>query len=400
MKLEDYIEISSRCSQCNFCQASCPVYRVKGTENWLARNRLNLIREVLIDKTMEDTPRFREILDTCLLCTGCTQNCSSMVPVDEIIISAKSRLTESKTGISSVKKKLISGVIKNSSIINFMGRAGAVAQKLGLISDNIPKLSSKPFSSRLSGTLKPKGEVQGRVAYYTGCGTNFIYPETGEAVADILLGLNNEVIIPEGLTCCGVPLLSEGDIEGAAETFRKNIEILAAIECDKIIMDCTSCMMMFIKIGIKLFDADDPVTENVKSVNEKIENALNYIHRTGGDKFKKQSVSSFTYHVPCHLNKSLGETCITAEMLSDITGAEYREMDEPELCCGAGGTYYMKDIELSESLLKLKVTDIKKTGAPFVVTECPMCKFYIRKGIPDIEVLHPVEYIQRNIKTQ
>jgi glycolate oxidase iron-sulfur subunit len=393
MKLEDYKDISARCSECNFCQAVCPVFISKGSENWLARNRLNLIREVLIEKTMEPSPRFTEILETCLLCTGCTQSCSSMVPVDEIIIAARSRMAEYAGGVSSMKKKLFSGVMKNSSAINLMVKAGAVAQKFGMAPGNLPQMSSKPFFSRRSGTLKPDGIAEARVAYYVGCGTNFFYPETGEAATDILLKMNTEVIIPEGLTCCGIPLLSEGDIEGAAEVFKKNIEILASIECDKILMECTSCIMMFMKKGPKLFAADDPVMEKVKAVNAKIENALTYIYQKKNPGINKKAPGNFTCHVPCHLNKS-EKGAGTAEILRTLTGAEYRELDEPESCCGAGGAYYMKDKELSETIREIKLKDIRKREVSIVVTECPMCRYYISKGVPEMEVMHPLEFIK------
>lgn len=396
MKLEDYTEISARCSQCNFCQAACPVFMTKGNENWLARNRLNLIRKVLMDKTMEPTPRFREILDTCLLCTGCTQNCSSMVPVDEIIIAARSRVSGSESGVSSLKKKLLSGVMKSGSVMNLMVKAGSVAQKFGIAPDNLPPISSKPFSSRRKGTLKPEGNAEQRVAYYAGCGTNFFYPETGEALTDILLKLKTEVVIPEGITCCGVPLLSEGDIEGAAELFRKNIEILAAIECDKIIMDCTSCIMMFMKKGAKLFAKDDPVMEKVTQVSAKIENALTYVIRNNNLNSKKINDGNFSWHIPCHLNKS-DRDYNAAEIVASITGAEYRELESPELCCGAGGAYYMKDKSLSEKIREKKINTIKQTEASTVITECPMCRYYISRGVPEIEVLHPLDYIRRSI---
>jgi len=396
MKLEDYKEISARCSQCNFCQAACPVFRAKGTENWLARNRLNLIREVLIDKTMEPTPRFTEILDTCLLCTSCTQSCSSMVPVDEIIIAARHRMADSADGAASIKKKLFSGVMKSSSAMNLMIKAGSVAQKFGIAPGNLPQMALKPFFSRRSGTLSPEGKSESRVAYYAGCGTNFFYPETGEATTDILLKMKTEVVIPEGLTCCGVPLLSEGDIEGAAEVFRKNIDILASIECDKIIMECTSCIMMFMKKGPKLFAADDPVMEKVNAVNAKIENALTYIYKKTDPATRSSSTGSFTYHIPCHLNKA-GKDTDTAEILSSITGAEYRELEEPESCCGAGGAYYMKDSRLSESIRKIKLDDIRRRKVPTLVTECPMCRYYISKGVPEMNVVHPVEFLKTSI---
>ena len=73
MKFEDYQEFIEKCSYCNLCQATCPVYLEDLQESHLARGRLNLIRAVLCEKTLPVSRRFKEILGRCLLCTNCTQ---------------------------------------------------------------------------------------------------------------------------------------------------------------------------------------------------------------------------------------------------------------------------------------------------------------------------------------
>ncbi len=153
---------------------------------------------------------------------------------------------------------------------------------------------------------------------------------------------------------------------------------------------------MFQKKGPKLFAADDPVMEKVNAINAKIENALTYIYKKTDPATRRSSAESFTYHIPCHLNKA-GKDTDTAEILSSITGAEYREREEPESCCGAGGAYYMKDSELSESIRKIKIDDIRRREVPTLVTECPMCRYYISKGVPEINVIHPVEFLKTSI---
>jgi Fe-S oxidoreductase len=62
LKLENYEAIINKCSHCGYCQATCPVYLEDMLESHVARNRLNLINQVLILKTMPSTPRFRETL--------------------------------------------------------------------------------------------------------------------------------------------------------------------------------------------------------------------------------------------------------------------------------------------------------------------------------------------------
>ena len=55
LKLENYEAIINKCSHCGYCQATCPVYLEDMLESHVARNRLNLINQVLILKTMPST---------------------------------------------------------------------------------------------------------------------------------------------------------------------------------------------------------------------------------------------------------------------------------------------------------------------------------------------------------
>ena len=397
MRLEDYSETIKKCSQCNFCQASCPVYKAQGSENWLARHRLNLIREVMFDKTMPETDRFREIIDKCMLCTSCTQYCSSGVPAHEIIIAVRQKLIENEKGLSSMKRGIMTKVLKEKGTRNIMIRAGSLAQKFGMGSD-VPKFVSKPFEDRMSGTVKAAGEKKGTVAYYYGCGTNLIYPETGEALVKLMTANGYDVVIPENITCCGVPVISEGDIEEAAGMMRGNIEALSAIECDNVVMECSSCILMFMKKSAKLFAKDDPIQEKITALNGKIKGAMSFLNEVITGKKSDGTQAAFTYHVPCHKEKFSNAEFDVVELVSKATGAEYREMENPELCCGAGGSYYMKNGTVGRKIRSSKMAEIKSSGAGVVLTECPMCRFYIKNGMPEMNVQHPLEYILANVK--
>lgn len=392
MILEDYAEVIKKCSQCNFCQAACPVYKSEGSENCLARHRLNLIREVMFDKTMANTARFREIIDKCMLCTSCSQYCSSGVPVDEIIISVREKLIENEKGFSSLKRGVLAKVLKEKGARDIMIKAGTFAQKFG-IGGNVPKFASKPFEERMNGTVKAEGEQRGTVAYYYGCGTNLMYPETGEALVKLLAVNGYDVVIPDNITCCGVPVIAEGDISEAAEMMRRNIEALSSIECDAVLMECSSCMMMFMKKSGKLFPKDDPIHEKIASLNGKIRGAMSFLNSIDAAVSAKAEGASFTYHVPCHKEKFSTAEFDVVGLVTKTTGSEYKAMDNPESCCGAGGAYYIKNGEISKNIRSPKMEEIKDSGAGVILTECPMCRFYIKNGMPDMDVQHPLEYI-------
>ena len=395
MKLENYTDVINKCSQCNFCQAVCPIYSAQESENWLTRHRLNLVNEVLINKTMADSDRFKDIVDKCLLCTSCTQYCSSKVPADEIFISARGKLIEGDKGISSIKRGVMTKMFKEKGARNIMLKAGSFAQKFGIGSD-MPKFVSKPFEDRVKDLIPAEGTKKGTVTYYYGCGTNLMYPEAGEAFVNILSSKGYDVIVPKDISCCGIPVIAEGEIADATEMMRNNIEVLSKLECDKVVMECSSCMMMFMKKSPKLFAADDPIQEKITALNSKIVGGVNFLNTIFTEKSEK-SMPSFTYHIPCHKDKFSPDKLDVVDLVSKITKAEYKPLENPELCCGAGGAYYMKNSDISKKIRAPKIEEIKNAHVEVVLTECPVCKFYIKNGAPDIDVLHPIEYIYKSI---
>ena len=394
MKLADYSEIMARCSQCGFCLAFCPSFIAERTESFVARHRINLIRDVLLEKTLPDTARFREIIDKCLLCTNCSRNCFSLVPVDEIVISARNELNRNGKGLDAIKHGFMSKLLREKGLRNMAGLAGSIAGKIGLAPKNMPQISSNPFDSRFKGTIQAEGEKLGRVAYFAGCGSNFLFPEVGAAVVRTLTAKGIETVIPGTLTCCGVPLISEGDIEGAAEMMRRNIEELASIDAEAVVMDCSSCRMMFMKKAPKLFAKDDPIQEKIASINARLREPSVFLREKGISCTGKGEGKNFTLHIPCHSDRTVEKDLLN--LLQSVSG-NYIAMENPESCCGAGGTFYMNNPEMSENLRKSKIDDILRTGADIVLTECPMCRFYIKLGLPEKEVMHPFEFISRSL---
>ena len=84
LSLELYEDMMAKCSYCQFCQATCPVYLEDHLETHLARARVELIRAALLEGSMPVTERLREVVSRCLLCGNCVQTCPAVIPVDEI----------------------------------------------------------------------------------------------------------------------------------------------------------------------------------------------------------------------------------------------------------------------------------------------------------------------------
>jgi glycolate oxidase iron-sulfur subunit len=396
MKITDYRELIEKCSYCAFCQETCPVFLEDLIETHLARARVNLINEVLLKNTMPVTSRFREIIDRCLLCTNCTQTCPSGVPVDEIIAAARFELDRQKRA-GSIKKRILRTLLMKRGLTGFLSKAGSLAQRagklVGLKVKELPPLAEQPLDQKYTGIIPAEGNTRARVAYFIGCATNYLYPDTGEAAIQVLTRNGFEVVIPQGQVCCGIPVMAEGDETTVREMIRHNVSLFDGIDVEAIITDCTSCAMMLRTKMPKLID--DSLRERAQTVAEKVWEVTDFLVDRGLVDESAALQVQCTYHVPCH--RGWKETVADAPrtLLSRIPGVTLVEMENPEACCGAGGTFFTEYRDLSRSICSRKIQDIKNTGTGTVITQCPACRFYLSLHLDDYRVIHPVSLLAR-----
>ena len=146
-----------------------------------------------------------------------------------------------------------------------------------------------------------------------------------------------------------------------------------------------------------MLPVDDPLQEKIKVVSGKICEVTDYLDRVGLAKKPGRIDKAFTYHVPCHRNwtRTVGDA--PRKVLTQIPGTELREMDKPDRCCGAGGTFYMGHGEIAQGIRDRRIGQIVETGADTVVTQCPTCRFYIEQGLEgkNVSVVHPMVMLAR-----
>lgn len=397
--LDSYQKQVTKCSHCALCESVCPVYLDDMLETHVARARVDLINETLYKKTMPVTPRVREIINRCLVCTSCTQSCGSAVPVHEIIIAARAALHDSeKRSLFQTLQGVFTKIMMESR--GFKGLPAfmlAVAQALHLAPEGFPKISLRSFDSLYpAGSYPPAGARRARVAYYTGCAINTMDVETGVSVMKVLQHNGVAVVLPEKLTCCGIPALGEGDIKTTQKMVRNNISILAELDVDAIVVDCTSCGMMLRIEAAKLLSADDPLQAKAVALSAKVFEVSDYLNTLGLAVKPGKLEERYTYHVPCHRGWTPTLGGAPLQLLDQIPGLEYHAMEEPEKCCGAGGAFFVNYSDLSRGIRKKKLDDIGNTGADVVISQCPGCRSYISAGMSENrKTIHPITLLRR-----
>ncbi len=394
LHLNAYKDLMDRCSHCELCQATCPVFLEDLLETHAARARVQLIQASLLEGSLALTERVRDIVNRCLLCTNCTQTCPGGVPIDEIVVSARHQLfggTRQGRG----KRYMTRKFMKRRGFGWVLRKSTALAKSMGLAPKDLATPASRPFGSLYRGRIMARGKIRGRVAYYVGCATNTLYPDTGADTVRVLAHNGIEPIIPEGLVCCGMPALAEGDLETTQEMLRTNIKILARQDVDAIVTDCTSCGMMFKVKASRLFPENDPLRPDIERIAGKLWEVTDYLNHVGLSVDPPPLPEEYTYHVPCHRGWTPTINDAPRSLLALVPGARLTELEEPEKCCGAGGLFFMEFKELSQDIRSHKLQDIRRTGVKTVLTQCPVCRSYIGAQLKEQTVMHPVSLLAR-----
>lgn len=394
IKLEEYADSLDKCSYCGYCQETCPVFQAELFEPFTARSRINLIESVCLQKSWPLNSDVLRIIDHCMLCTNCTRICSSQIPIDEIVMAARSEINQGW----SIKKSIMDKLLTSRNLTSYLLRIAKMAQRVGISPQDVPDLPSKTFTQHHTGVFSPNGPTRAKVAYFVGCGTNFLYPDTGESVISVLNQNGIEVIIPEGQVCCGIPVLAEGDLAAAAKMIERNLDIFSRLEVDAIVTDCTSCGMMFKSKAVKLFPDESKWKSHALQLADKIYEVTDFLAGLGLEKAPGSLAQNYTYHKPCHhaWSKTVGDAPI--RLLAAIPKAKFIDTEVQANCCGAAGTFFIKHRRLSEKIRAKRVASIEKMDVSTVVTQCPVCRFYLASQLKNQKVVHPIGFLAQAYK--
>ncbi len=392
--LGKYLEQIDKCSHCEFCQATCPSFREELVETLLARSRLLLIKACLIDRELTPSPRFRDIVDGCLMCGRCVEACPARIPVDEVVAAARGELNKGKF-CHELRRRALTRFMANRGPDRMIAFAFAIAEKMGLWPPGIPQPVSAPVTGKLSGVVKSRGQERGRVVYYIGCAANSLDPVTARDVVQVFTENGIEVMVPPDLVCCGLPALAEGDLEEARGAVVRNLEILGGLDAEAIITDCSSCGMMLKVKSLSLIPAGHPLRATAEAVSGKVWEATEYLNGVGLSRKPGGLEVVYTYHEPCHRSFSPTMKDAPRALLASLPGSRFSELADPGQCCGAGGTFFLEHRDLSGRIRAKKLEDIKSTGAEVVISQCPACRAYLAAALPGKELLHPLSLLAR-----
>ncbi|NDG48488.1 MAG: (Fe-S)-binding protein [Rhodospirillales bacterium] len=202
-----------------------------------------------------------------------------------------------------------------------------------------------------------------RVALFVTCLVDTWRPSVGFAAIKLLEDAGCTVEVPMAQTCCGQPAYNSGDRANAQAIARQVIGAFRGF--DYVVAPSGSCAGMISHHYPALFEETDPTAlGEARELAGRTHELTAFLHDVLGVKSIAGRLSAtVAYHDSCAGLRELGVRAQPRALLSGIDGLTVKELAEPDVCCGFGGTFCVKYPEISTRMVSDKVADITATGA-------------------------------------
>ena len=402
----DFDRLSKACATCAKCNAVCPVYDVFQSEDMSSRGWFEIVTDP--DYSYLNSKR---VVESCLNCKSCRTICPAGVDVSELILQRREEHPNKLAGkIFSLHAqqerfgKLIKLAAKTQTFWDrpFMRKILEVLAKpiLKQLSEHsqlpwnmkVPTLAKKLLRERHQNLCVK----QSKVAYFHGCAANYFDDGVGDAVIQVLKRYGASPDLPPQ-RCSGTPIDTYGYRNLAKEGARENLKNFNGYET--VVTGCASCTLA-LKDYPKWFKGEPEEKAAVvlaKSVKHISEFALEK-NALEPSRNKNQFAKKVTYHSSCHL-RAAGVVKQPRQLLSNLPGVNYVEMQDADRCAGGAGTYIVKDYETSQKIFQRKKAAIQDSQAEVVATSCPACMIQLKNGLPEkTSVKHIAQVLLENME--
>ncbi len=408
-----------RCTKCGFCMSACPVYREERVESSVARGKIMLVR-ALLDGSLTLTDEMAQQLNKCTLCLTCSQNCPAGTQVPAVIAAARADKV-AKKGVPFPynfifrwllpRRRLFGWVVRFASWFQgiFLPKTQGTVRHLSFFLSalgkgrHIPQIAPKFLRQSVPEVNKPPAGVKVKytVGYFTGCMTDFVFPELGKKIISFLNKNGVEVVVPRAQGCCGAPVfLGAGDFVAGRRFADTNVKAFNNLEY--IVTDCATCASAM-KNYVKFLADNEARKKDYQEFAAKIKDITEFLvdvlqlppsaYHVAAE-FRGKTV---TWHEPCHLGRYLGVKEPPRKILKSLPDIKYVEMADAAACCGMAGTFSIYFYDLSQKIAARKVDSIAATGADVVVTACPGCEIHLIDSLAQhqktVQVRHIMELL-------
>ena len=417
-------ELIDSCVHCGFCLATCPSYRVIGTEMDSPRGRIYLMDAINKGEATIDTATSQHF-DSCLGCLACVSTCPSGVQYDKLLADLRPQIERNQP--RTLGDRLIRTLIFNlfpyphrlrnllpplwlyqkSGLQKWLRSQGILkkfAPRLAAMEAILPQITDDSWRDNLPEVIPAQGEKRYRVGMILGCVQRLFFSPVNEATARVLTANGCEVVIPKSQGCCAALPAHQGQEAQAQALARQMIDSFEDLELDAIIINAAGCGHTLKEYGHILRDDSEyraqaqAFSNRVKDVQEFLSSIelTTPLHPLASEKL------TIVYQDACHLIHGQKISLQPRQLLRQIPGIQLREPVDASLCCGSAGIYNLLQPDTADELGSQKADNLINTGASLIASPNPGCSLQIQKHLElkdyKVKILHPIELLDYSIQ--
>lgn len=239
-----------------------------------------------------------------------------------------------------------------------------------------------------------------KVAYFVGCTGRYFFPDVPEAVVNVLVHNNVEVLVPEQ-ECCGMPPFLEGDQSLTLSLVTENVERLYRLVEDDwdVVCSCPTCGYMLKQLW-KDEDYFGAISRKkrlgIASRTADFGEYLRRLHKQGELKTDFTPIAlEALYYAPCHLREQMiGEPYTT--LLEGVPQLKIKKLEDKFYCCGMAGImgykreFHDASIEMGQKLMQR----IREINPEMIFTDCLSCRLQF-ENLLQYPVRHPAQMLEQ-----
>jgi len=202
-----------------------------------------------------------------------------------------------------------------------------------------------------------------RVQLFATCLGDLILPDAVHDAEALLNAAGHDVVFPDRQVCCGQPAFNAGHRAAAARVARGFVR---AFSRDlPVVTPSGSCATMVSHFLPDLLGVEPYEVYELSAFLDGAELPARNRDRT------------LAYHDSCHMLRELKVSAQPRRLL-EASGARLVPLTRPDLCCGFGGTFSVRQPDVSVAMADDKLADAERSGAEALVTADPGCIMHLR----------------------
>ena len=344
------------------------------------------------------TDALQRHLDHCLGCRACEQVCPSGVRYGALIDATRERLRiEQKhphtplnpwlLAILSDRERLqryarVLPSLRHSGLLKLAhGLAPAKYKPLLDVAMLLPEKAKSPAIH--PARHPPTGQT---LQLFIGCVSSQADQPAIDAAVNVLTRFGYAIDIPSKQVCCGALHRHNGYPEIANRLCEQNLKQTGNSRAVAVITLSTACHL----------ELNEHKASRLPVINV-IDFLIDHIQPIRNNTSFRTASSRVVIHRSCSARNDQ-----TMKLLRMIPGLEVMTLPDNEFCCGAAGSYLISEPKLSRQFGSDKIEHVKAIDPDILVTSNTGCAIQFRSLINqanlDIEVLHPIELLNRQLR--